>query len=195
MLNVSGSLFLLLHVSVDISHGKFISRKSSHMHHTNFPGYYGKRVPYNHTLRKLKGQHSKKKIKAFWAKKCFCLFVQKLTLYLFCRHTIFCSFELWIVLLQTKNHTNGILLKNALTCRLNNLSVIDLSILRDACCELFCVFRDFNATGMQGTGPGVTNSLFIRRCCKLSGKYILWDLSQWDMAISYKESKYIVFLL
>ena len=109
-------------------------------------------------------------------------------MYLFCRHTIFCSFELWIVLLQTKNHINGILLKKALTCRLNNLSVIDLSILRDACCELFCVFRDFNATGMQGTGPGVTNSLFIRRCCKLSGKYILWDLSQWDMAISSKES-------
>ena len=60
MLNVSGSLFLLLHVSVDISHGKFISRKSGHMHHTNFPGYYDKRVPYNHTLRKLKGQHSQK---------------------------------------------------------------------------------------------------------------------------------------
>lgn len=32
--------------------------------------------------------------------------------------------------------------------------MIDLSILRDACCELFSVFRDFNATGMQGTGPG-----------------------------------------
>ena len=68
ILNVSGSLFLLLHVSVDISHGKFISRKSGHMHHTNFPGYYGKRVPYNHTLRKL--THSLLEIlpkNAFWS--------------------------------------------------------------------------------------------------------------------------------
>lgn len=171
-----------------------LSRESPVTCTTPILGYYGKRVPYNHTLRKLKGQHSKKN-KNVLSKEMPLPVCSEINPVPVCRHTIFCSFELWIVLLQTKNHTNGILLKNALTCRLNNLSVIDLSILQDACCELFSVFRDFNATGMQGTGPGVTNSLFIRRCCKLSGKHILWDLSQWDMKISYKESKYIVFLL
>ena len=149
-----------------------LSRESPVTCTTPILGYYGKRVPYNHTLRKLKGQHSKKN-KNVLSKEMPLPVCSEINPVPVCRHTIFCSFELWIVLLQTKNHTNGILLKNALTCRLNNLSVIDLSILQDACCELFSVFRDFNATGMQGTGPGVTNSLFIRRCCKLSGKHIL----------------------
>ena len=32
-----GGFFLLLDVTMDISHGKFISGQSSHAHHANFP--------------------------------------------------------------------------------------------------------------------------------------------------------------
>ena len=36
-LNVLGGVFLLFDVTMDISLGKFISEKSSHTHHANFP--------------------------------------------------------------------------------------------------------------------------------------------------------------
>ena len=36
-LNVMGDFFLLFDVTMDISHGKFISGQSGHTHHANFP--------------------------------------------------------------------------------------------------------------------------------------------------------------
>ena len=36
-LNVMGGFFLLFDVTMDISHGKFISGQSGHTHHANFP--------------------------------------------------------------------------------------------------------------------------------------------------------------